>query len=359
MSSSTALKSNWDAILVVLSIAHASVLWLAPSIPVIALGVWWNSNTISHNFLHLPFFKSRALNRAYSLYLTALLGIPQTLWRERHLAHHRGEPARLTNRSAVLTETGVILFLWVAMIGVAPRFFWATYLPGYAVGLFLCYLHGYFEHANGTISHYGLVYNVLFFNDGFHIEHHARPGEHWTHLPHVAPPAPNPSRWPAIFRGVEGINLERLEHMALRSPMLQNFLLRTHERAIRIVLAKAPPIRSVTIVGGGMYPRTALVIRKLLPDASLQILDADANHLEMAKPFLPEGIEFVHGRYVSGQPMNCDLLVIPLSFSGIRRQVYRNPGTRAVLLHDWIWAKHGFSRIVSLFLLKRVNLIVR
>ena len=55
-------------------------------------------------------------------------------------------------------------------------FFLTTYLPGYAGGLALCALHGHYEHAGGTTSHYGTLYNVLLFNDGFHVEHHAHPG---------------------------------------------------------------------------------------------------------------------------------------------------------------------------------------
>jgi fatty acid desaturase len=39
------------------------------------------------------------------------------------------------------------------------------------------------QHARGTVSHYGRVYNFLFLNDGYHVEHHASPSEHWTRLP--------------------------------------------------------------------------------------------------------------------------------------------------------------------------------
>src|SRR5713226_6875568 len=82
--------SNWDALLVALGVVHAVILVALPVAPIIALGVWWNSNTISHNFIHKPFFKARALNRFFSAYLTLLLGIPQSFWRDRHVAHHVG-----------------------------------------------------------------------------------------------------------------------------------------------------------------------------------------------------------------------------------------------------------------------------
>ena len=112
-------------------------------------------------------------------------------------------------------------------------------------------------------------------------------------------------------------------------------------------------------MGGGMYPRTALLLRRLLPNASIRIIDANAEHLETAKSFLDDSIEFRHDRYVPGEPEDSDLLITPLSFNGAREAVYRNPPASAVLVHDWIWSKHGQSAIVSLLLLKRLNLIVR
>jgi fatty acid desaturase len=81
-------RAVWDTLFVSLSGAHAAVLALAPPALVVGVLLWWNANTISHNFIHRPFFRRRAANRAYSAFLTLLLGFPQTLWRERHLRHH-------------------------------------------------------------------------------------------------------------------------------------------------------------------------------------------------------------------------------------------------------------------------------
>ena len=53
----------------------------------IAVGVWWNANTVSHLFIHRPFFRRRAANACVAALLTATLGFPQSLWRDRHLAH--------------------------------------------------------------------------------------------------------------------------------------------------------------------------------------------------------------------------------------------------------------------------------
>src|SRR5262249_30481485 len=82
--------SRWDALLVALALAHGVLLLAFPVAPVIALGVWWNSNTVAHYAIHAPFFRSRRVNALFRLYLSGLLGIPQTVWRERHLAHHAG-----------------------------------------------------------------------------------------------------------------------------------------------------------------------------------------------------------------------------------------------------------------------------
>jgi hypothetical protein len=77
--------SQWDAVLIGLSFVYAALLLSAPSIPLVGIGLWWTANTVAHNFIHTPFFQSRALNRAYALLLTALMGVPQSPWRGRHL----------------------------------------------------------------------------------------------------------------------------------------------------------------------------------------------------------------------------------------------------------------------------------
>src|SRR5262245_25297378 len=128
--------SRWDALLVGLALLQGALLVLVPSVPLIALGLWWNANTISHNFVHLPFFRSRAVNAGFSAYLSLLLGFPQSLWAARHLAHHRAEPFRWTLvRHAWITEGALVLALWAGLIAVVPRFFLVVYLPGWLLGL--------------------------------------------------------------------------------------------------------------------------------------------------------------------------------------------------------------------------------
>lgn len=357
--------SKWDGLLIVLSLLHAAVLLVAPSAPVIALGLWWTSNTVSHNFVHLPFFGSRVLNRLYSIYLSLLTGIPQSVWRVRHLAHHGVTVvhARDGDRDAVYyplqrsTETGAVLTLWTLVASVDLRFFLGVYLPGYAAGLTLCAIHGHFEHVRGTISHYGLLYNRAFFNDGYHVEHHRKPETHWTRLPDYAGAATHTSRWPAVLRWLEAVNLELLERCVLRSKALQRLVLRTHEAAFRVLLPKLPTPRTVKIVGGGIFPRTALILRRLLPDARITIVDASAANLETAKSFLDGEVRFVHAVYEPAVEDGADLVVIPLAFIGDRAAAYQPRTAGATLIHDWLWARQAEGVRVSLLLLKRLNLV--
>src|SRR5688572_12934615 len=144
--------SPWDALLVASALLHGVLLLLVPSVPVVALGLWWNANTVSHNFIHLPFLRSRAGNRLFSAFLSVLLGLPQGLWKARHLAHHRGEPFRWTPvRREWIAEGVLVLLLWTGMGVLAPRFLLTVYLPGWLIGLGLCEIHGRFEHAHGTV----------------------------------------------------------------------------------------------------------------------------------------------------------------------------------------------------------------
>ncbi|HJZ69184.1 MAG TPA: fatty acid desaturase, partial [Blastocatellia bacterium] len=174
--------ARWDALLVALALLHGALLVAWPSVPLIAIGLWWNANTISHNFIHRPFFKARALNGAFSCYLSLLLGFPQSFWRGRHLAHHGATNKR--DLGVSLLDFVAVTLLWGVLFVSSPGFTATIYLPGFLVGLGLCYLQGHYEHSRGTVSHYGRLYNFLFLNDGYHVEHHAQPGAHWRELRH-------------------------------------------------------------------------------------------------------------------------------------------------------------------------------
>jgi hypothetical protein len=351
--------SNKDAVLILLSFVYAGLLLSVPSAVLLAVGLWWIANTVAHNFIHTPFFRSRALNRAFSIYLSALMGFPQELWRERHLRHHRGDGRPIVWTTGAIVESMVIAVVWLAVVISAPGLFVTVYIPGYLGGLALCALQGHFEHAGGTTSHYGWLYNRLFFNDGYHVEHHRRPGVHWTRLPLEGAPDARGSRWPPVLRWLDTPILELLERMALRSSSIQRYVLRAHEGAFRAMLSGLPASGRITIIGGGLFPRTALILRKLRPDASLTIVDASRAHLDLARPFLTGPIELREQFFDPRSDDGGDLIVIPLSFIGNREDVYRHPPARAVLVHDWLWNVRGQGVRVSWLLLKRLNLITR
>jgi fatty acid desaturase len=352
--------SAWDAIFVAISILPPLAGWFMPSIPVVALGIWWSSNTFSHNFIHLPFFRLPLLNRAYSLYLSLILGFPQTLWRDRHLAHHRSQTLIFRWSGQLIAEFMLVFALWGALLRFAPRFFFLIYIPGYCVGLGLCYIHGYFEHSRGTTSHYGALYNFLFFNDGFHVEHHAHPGEHWKQLPMHRQLGAAESRWSPVLRWLEVINIEALERISVRWKVLQEFLLFTHKHALQRLVSELPNPRRIVVVGGGLFPRTAILLSRMFPESGITIVDGSAENIETAKGFLrsiPGNFNFEHRTYICRSTESADLVVIPLSFMGDRQAIYENPPAPVVLVHDWIWSKRGQSVVVSVLLLKRLNLL--
>lgn len=349
--------STWDAVLVVLAIGHGVLLLSVPVLPVIAIGVWWNSNTISHNFIHKPFFGSRTLNWLFALYLTLLLGIPQSIWKARHLAHHADVPWRSQLTRQIAVELFLVGTLWSTLAVLQPVFFLTVYLPGYVVGLLLCHLHGYYEHVRGTTSHYGWSYNWLFFNDGYHVEHHASPGTHWSRLPSRTSADARISRWPAVFRWLENLSLNSMERIVLRSAGLQEFVIRCHEQAFRKLLPQLKDVRRIVIVGGGLFPRTAIVLQRLLPDARLTVIDASAENLQVAGSFLDGSVQRIHGFYNPDRHEGFDLVIIPLAFIGDRAEFYRSPVAPLILVHDWLWRPRGETVVVSVCLLKRLNLI--
>ena len=60
----------------------------------------------------------------------------------------------------------------------------------WVVGHALSALNGYYEHLGANpdeplawgVSTYNRLYNLLWMNNGYHAEHHYRPGVHWTRM---------------------------------------------------------------------------------------------------------------------------------------------------------------------------------
>jgi len=332
--------------------------WLVAA--VIALNVWWTSNTIAHAFIHRPFFRRRAVNLCCRACLSVIVGVPQSVWRDRHLAHHAGVAPTLRISGELALQVALILASWAVLGERNPVFFATVYAPGYFTGLVLCAIHGHYEHAQGTTSHYGALYNFLCFNDGYHVEHHLYPGVDWRRLPQYRVANARASRWPAPLRWLERANLEALERLVLHSRALQAFVLRAHRRALESLLGVGPAPSRIAIVGGGLFPRTAIILTRLLPAAEVTVIDASAANLERARRLLADTtVRFVERRYDGEDESGYDLLVVPLAFDGNRDALYVRPPAPTVLVHDWIWHRKGTSRIVSLVLLKRLNLIRR
>lgn len=354
------MPAGWDLLFVALAACHGAAVVTVPTVPLIAVGLWWHENTIAHNFIHRPFFRARSLNLIFSACQSVLMGIPQVLWRDRHLAHHADVPWRWRWSPQLLVETALVCGTWAALAAAAPTFFVTVYLPGYLIGLGLCALQGHYEHAGATTSHYGRIYNALCFNDGYHVEHHAYPGIHWRALPGRTAPDARASRWPALLRWLDAVNLDGLERLALGWPLLRRFVLHVHRDAFRALLPQLPPLRRIGVVGGGLFPRTAILLRELVPGAQIVVIDASRRNLDTARPLVDAAVEFEHGRFSATDPRrDFDLIVIPLAFEGDRAAIYRHPPARAVLVHDWFWCRRGRGRLVSTALLKRLNLVER
>lgn len=201
-----------------------------------------NFQCVSHNFLHLPFFRARGLNDAFSILNSLCLGLPQSLYQEHHLNHHRynNDPekdesslykygtdgkeegvlrysflgvfrtslgtlfarALKHNRRLVLLELAALLVAWYVLLQLQPLVFLGWYLPVWYFGQVFALLENYGEHHGAALSDrkrdsvscYNRVYNFLWFNNGYHQEHHYRPLVHWTQVPSVTAELPEDRR---------------------------------------------------------------------------------------------------------------------------------------------------------------------
>jgi fatty acid desaturase len=203
------------------------------------LAIGWSLDSVSHNFIHNPFFAWEPLNRLTSLALTLSLGTPQTMYNYVHMRHHAGNSDRIGADG--LTVDPISLYQYGADGKVEPAWsyvfkqfwrddgpftvarairakrpkqarqalfeFWAIVVvygvllvldwkfilllaPFYYLGHCLSFLIAWYEHAGADpdqpiatgVSTYEPVYNWAFLNNGYHAEHHHRPKVHWTRM---------------------------------------------------------------------------------------------------------------------------------------------------------------------------------
>jgi fatty acid desaturase len=222
-------------------LAFPTLSWwaLVPSFLVVSIAYCWNLQCISHNFIHNPFFRFNWLNRAFGLLETLAIGMPHQLYHHYHLNHHAGDndakgPDGTTrdwsstyrhgkgdapeafwryvllsfwrveigpvlrvafrhgwaNVGQVAAETVFLGAFWLLMAVVNWRYFCFFYLPSFYLGWMISYAEGYLEHYDAkpgnpfanSVSSYNRLYNLLWFNNGYHQEHHWDPKVHWTRM---------------------------------------------------------------------------------------------------------------------------------------------------------------------------------
>jgi len=104
-----------------------------------------------------------------------------------------GTPIRPSERRQMRLEHVVLALALLILLVTRPSWVLFAYLPSFFVALVLVNIQNYFEHFGAypetrfanSVSHYGRLYNLLTFNDGYHQEHHLRPQAHWTRMEEV------------------------------------------------------------------------------------------------------------------------------------------------------------------------------
>lgn len=90
-------------------------------------------------------------------------------------------------------ERAVLALALLIVVALRPEWALVAYLPAMFFALILVNVQNYYEHFGAlpedrfadSASHYGRVYNLLTFNDGYHQEHHLSPGSHWSAMEQV------------------------------------------------------------------------------------------------------------------------------------------------------------------------------
>ena len=203
-----------------------------------AVSISWNINSVAHFFIHNAYFKSSFLNQFFSLMQSLTMAFSQTFYDNVHRRHHSGnsdlqdvngdtvdwlsiyrygkngapenvwayslkgffrdEPGVIFNeikrRNVRLAWFGVFeIFCVIVMVIIGFILNWKFmlfWIPFYYLGNCLSSLNGFYEHYLGNpnlpiawgVSSYNWLYNITWFNNGYHAEHHYRPKYHWSKM---------------------------------------------------------------------------------------------------------------------------------------------------------------------------------
>lgn len=204
-----------------------SILTILLLLNVILIGT--NYQCVAHNFIHNPFFKVPLLNGLFSILNSLCLGIPESMYKVHHMEHHRhnnnpekdesstfrhgkdGQQENILSYSVLGVLRTNLPFLYktarkqsplVVIELIALMYFigslvlinWklgVLYLVGsYLFGQIFALWENYCEHNHAdysdrkrdSVSCYDSLYNLLWFNNGYHQEHHFSPQVHWTKI---------------------------------------------------------------------------------------------------------------------------------------------------------------------------------
>lgn len=196
-----------------------------------------NYECIAHNFMHNPFFKWKPLNKLFSITNSIAMGMPQAIYNSEHINHHlytndkwnentppqdnsstyyngKSNQEESAFRYTFLAYFRISLFeqakgatkysgklVYVELLAITVFFGWLLItnpfaflvfvLPTHYFGTCVAALENYVEHyacdpenpkAN-SVSVYNKFYNLIWFNNGYHQEHHCNPKVHWVKIP--------------------------------------------------------------------------------------------------------------------------------------------------------------------------------
>jgi fatty acid desaturase len=217
---------------------------------------------VAHNHMHNPFFSDKRLNTLFGVFNSLLIGNPSSLYRVHHLNHHRHNNDAFDPRTGstkdiastwrygrppeeegimkyalfacfrndlsflfrevrsrrllakVALESLALLAMVLVFATLNPLGLVVFYLPVWFLGNVGVYAENYTAHHGAipgdrmkdSVSCYGKLYNLIWFNNGYHQEHHYRPQVHWTRLAEVKPLLP-PESERRVVRGAHWFNV--------------------------------------------------------------------------------------------------------------------------------------------------------